>query len=183
MLTKYTSLDDESVWNSSLLDKMKLFLYNLLHGEVDQYIYSIGSKSVIEKLINNFKQLDFESNWYDIENILNYYLYKNGEKIFSIFQSYMNQNKQIAIWGVGENGKSLLRFLYIHNLKNVEVIDIDKNKQGNLVDGFVIRNPEDILQKIHVVIASSYDIYREIVVECTNLAIDVFTIGEIVGMA
>ncbi len=175
-----------AILKSKSIEKAKYFYSFLQKNGIDDIDRIYGEKhndKIIEKLINNFKQLDFESNWYDIENILNYYLYKNGEKIFSIFQSYMNQNKQIAIWGVGENGKSLLRFLYIHNLKNVEVIDIDKNKQGNLVDGFVIRNPEDILQKIHVVIASSYDIYREIVVECTNLAIDVFTIGEIVGMA
>lgn len=174
------------ILNSKSNEKAKCF-YSFLQkngiDDIDRIYRGNHNDHIIEKLIDNFKRLSFESNWYSSENILNYYLYKNSEKIFSVFQSYINQNKQIAIWGVGENGKLLLRFLYIHNFKNIEVIDIDKNKQGSSVDGFIIRSPEDILQKIHVVVASSYDIYRKIVVEITNLDIKVFAIEEIVGMA
>lgn len=170
------------------IDKAKQFYVFLQREGIDD-IYRVSNEPYkesdkwISALIKKFKNLDFESGWYDIENMLNYYLYKEEERITSFFHGCAEQNQQIVVWGAGGNGKTLLNFLEAHNINKIEVVDKDRSKQGTLISGFNIRCPEDVLKKNQIILTSSYDIYKDVLAKITDTSIKIISIEEIIGMA
>lgn len=136
----------------------------------------------IRKKLDDYKNFDFISGWYRNEEVINYYLFKNKEKIISFFQTYIVQNKEILVWGVGKKGRILLEFLQMCGIQIIEVVDSDINKQGTVVGGYEIKKPENCLQKAQIVVTSSFVIYSEVKIALENTDIEVIDIGEIMGM-
>ncbi len=142
--------------------------YNIL---LDNHIYNIAEK---------FKYCDFDSKWYLDESILKFYLNKNKKEVIAYFQSCKNQYKKIAVWGAGKNGKILLDFLQINNIEIDELIDKNNKKQGQMVNRYVIKKPEDIFEKIQIIIISSRYIYNENIVSLEKEGIKIVNLEELV---
>ncbi|MCM1231290.1 MAG: glycosyltransferase [Ruminococcus flavefaciens] len=138
--------------------------YNLL----DEYLYH-G--------LQNFKEKSFESDWYKEENILKICLYINEDKVVNLFNDFSYNNKKVAIWGAGNNGKVLADFCRYHKLKIEMVIDKSKEKQGNLLAGYAIVSPDVALKEIQVIVISAYSIYRSIIEEAKGKKVDVIDIN------
>lgn len=143
------------------------------YTKIDSYIYG---------LLENFKKLDFSTGWYKNESILDFYLYKNAHKVISLFQSYEKNHMTVAIWGIGRNGRKLLNFLHNNNLSVNEVVDKSENKCGEIVNGYKIRKPDEVIERIQVVVVCSLNIYEEVISELQGKKVDVVNIEDVVGM-
>lgn len=147
-------------------------LDGIYYKELDNYI---------SDLLNDFLHRDFLSGWYKNENTLACYLNQNVEKVISLLQSFADKGSQIAIWGVGVNGKTLIDFLERHQLKVAEVVDRDEKKWGKIINGYIVKNPAAILGEIQVVMVSTYFVLEEIQAELSGKNIQVIDIGEVIG--
>lgn len=142
------------------------------YTKIDRYIYG---------LLENFKTLDFSTGWYKNESILGFYLYKNAHKVISLFQAYEKNHMTVAIWGMGRNGKKLLNFLHNNNLRVNEVVDKSENKWGEIVSGYKIRKPDEVIEQIQVIVVCSSNIYEEVISELQGKKVDVINIENVVG--
>lgn len=136
----------------------------------------------ISDMMNNYKTQSFCSGWYKKEDIVCYYLEKNIQNVTDVFQTYKKNNIKIALWGAGTKGLAILSFFNKYNLKVDEVVDIDSNKQGSMIENYQIRNPDDILPYVQVVIASNYDIYIQVNERLTGSMIKVIDLEELIGL-
>lgn len=161
--------------------------YAFLQDEGIENIVSLGAElslnmdSYVKRLCSQYQELDFESNWFCDETVLNYYLQKEEDKVISLFKSYIKKNAKVAVWGVGENGKGLLKFLTQHNLKIAEVVDRDESKQGRIIGGYVINKPENILNRIQIIMVTTYLAYQDVIKAVQGRDIEVIDIGKMVG--
>lgn len=142
------------------------------YSEVDSYIHG---------LLENFKKLDFSIAWYNDETVFAFYLQKNAQKVISLFQSYEKNRVAAALWGIGVNGRTFLNFLNNNHLKVAEVIDKDENKCGRVINGYKVRKPNEVLEKIQVVIVCTFGIYKDIFDELQGTEIEVVDMESIVG--
>lgn len=169
------------------IEKAKQFYEFLQNEGMDHLVrgreeYYLKTDERIHDMLENYKNLDFTSNWYQSEEVINFYLFKNKERLLSFFQSNLRQNKQIVVWGAGKKGRILLEFLKNCNIGTIKVADSDGDKQEKVICGYKIKRPEDCLQKAQVVITSSLPIYNEVAAMLQETDIEVIDIGEILGM-
>lgn len=139
--------------------------------------YYRNTDSYIRNLLGNFNKLEFSSGWYKDEGILAFYLNRNADRVLQLFQSYVNRDARIALWGAGENGNILLGFLQKHNLQIAEVVDRSEKKQGMKIRGYEVRKPEAVLDNIQVVCPSTYSIYEEVLKELKESDVEVIDIN------
>lgn len=113
-------------------------------------------------MLDNFLNNTYESRWFDSkETYFQFYLKKNGEAIVSFVEEKLKENKRIALWGVGTNGKSLLDYLDEHAVKLSAVTDMDRNKQGSTVNGYRILKPDDIWGETDFIVTASKQVLWE----------------------
>lgn len=143
------------------------------YTKIDSYIYG---------LLENFKRLDFSTGWYNNESMLDFYLHKNAHKVISLFQAYEKNHMTVAIWGIGRNGRKLLNFLHNNNLRVNEVVDKSESKCGEIVSGYIIRKPDEVIERIQVVVVCPFNIYEEVVSELQGKKVDVVNIEDVVEM-
>ena len=143
------------------------------YTKIDRYIYV---------LLENFKRLDFSTGWYNNESKFDVYLYKNAHKVISLLRSYEKNHVTVAIWGMGRNGRKFLNFLQNNNLRVNEVVDKDKNKCGEVVSGYKIGKPDEVIERIQVVVVCSFKIYSDVINELQGKKVDVVNIENVVGM-
>lgn len=136
----------------------------------------------IQNRMEKYKTLEFDSEWYKDEEILNFCLYKKEEKVLSFFQRYKSNNQRVVVWGVGKNGRILLDFLRTHHIRFVEVIDKDEKKQGTMINGYMIMKPDDCWQKAEVILATSFAVFSEVAGLSEGKNSSVIDIGEILEM-
>ena len=80
------------------------------------------------------------------------------------------------MWGAGENGRVFLNFLQNHNLYVTEVVDKDVNKHGNIINGYLIKEPEEVIGNIQVVMVCTFSFYTEVMMELQGKDFDVIDI-------
>lgn len=136
----------------------------------------------IQKGMEKYKTLEFDSGWYRDEEILKLYLCKNGKRLLSFFQLCKSNNQQVIVWGVGKNGRILLDFLKTHNIWFVEVVDKDEKKQGTRINGYMIMKPDACLKREEVILATSLAIFSEVARASNGKDCKVIEIGEILEM-
>ncbi len=139
------------------------------YQEVDGYICN---------LLENFRKLDFSTGWYRQEHAIAYYLSRNVEKIVSLFRSFEDRGEKAAWWGVGVKGKACLNFLQQHGLRVAAVVDRDGNKIGEMINGYVIRKPEDILAEVQIVMVCTLTVYKDVSAELYDTEISVINIED-----
>lgn len=64
--------------------------------------------------------------------------------------------------------------IYLH-----KVVDKDIRKQGTTFEGYIIKQPKEIIGKIEIVAVCSSLIYQEVVVELEGTGIEVIDIEQI----
>lgn len=132
----------------------------------------------LQKEMSQFIAKSFSTGWYKEENVLKLYLNKKSEEVIDLYNGFRNTGAKIAVWGAGMHGKTLLEFCMQHNLEIIAVIDKLKEKQGSMLQGYMIVSPEEILDKIQVIIISARLIYEEVVKEVGDREIEVVDINQ-----
>lgn len=140
-----------------------------VYNNVDEYVQSA---------LRQFKEKSFKSGWYKEENALKLYLCKKSDKVINLYERFRIAGMKIAIWGAGENGKVLSAFCRQHDMDVTAVIDKSKDKQGSCLQGHIVFAPEEILDKVNVIIISARFIYREVVKEVGGRKIEVIDINQ-----
>lgn len=150
------------VMNKQTEEKM----YNFLQTEgikrlisMDKQIY-MNIDPYIRKELERYQTEPFSTAWYKTQEPIVLYLNCNKEKVIALFAKYKKEDKKIAIWGVGTNGKSLLRFLRENTISISEVIDNDRNKQGQFIEGYYVTSPKNMSEDISIVWITSDKIYE-----------------------
>lgn len=159
--------------------------YDFLRSEgVDNLIsiapeYYIKVEDGIKLLLKNFKQMDFCSEWYKDYNSFKAQLYKNEKRFVDLFQFYMDRNQKIILWGAGKRGKLFLDFLEHKQLRVSEVVDRDETKQGSLICGYIIGDPEGISGQMLAILVTSASIYKDALSAATGKDNEVINIEEL----
>lgn len=139
------------------------------YNKVDEYL---------KKEMSQFTTKCFETGWYKEENALKVYLYKKTAEVIDLFNRFRSAGAKIAIWGAGANGETLLMFCRQHSLEIEAVIDRAKERQGKLVQGYIISSSEEVLDKVQVIVISARFIYEEIIKEIGDREIVVVDINQ-----
>lgn len=132
----------------------------------------------LQKEMSQFVKKSFETGWYKGENALKVYLYKKSGEVINMYNRFRGAGLKTAIWGAGENGNILLTFCIQHNLEIEAVIDRSKERQGNLLQGYMIVPPEKVLDKVQVIVISAFSIYKEVIEEVGDREIEVIDINQ-----
>lgn len=162
--------------------------YAFLQNEGMQKIFALSVKqydiadSYTQNILRQFIENSFESDWYKDENILKIYLYKKTDVVMDLYSYLKGENKKIAIWGAGENGRILSAFCRSHGLDVEAIIDVSKEKQGGVLNGYSILSPEDGLNRVHAVIVSARFIHESVLKIIENRNIDVVDINHIFAL-
>lgn len=115
------------------------------YEQIDEYI-----KSGMEQ----FENQSFDTYWYKNINVLGLYFERNKQQVIDLFQQYTCRGMNIAIWGMGINGKFLLDFCNKHHLKITAVVDTSSEKQGENILGYCVEAPERVYKNVQVIIIS-----------------------------
>lgn len=166
-------------------EKEQEFYYFLQEEGIDK-ICSDGKgyydklDSGMKGLLDRFKTGKFESEWYKRKWSLKILLCSkvNVNRLINLFQNYKEHDKAVALWGAGANGISLLEFCNENSLKIDMVVDKSKEKQGNIVNGYLVKAPEDIDDKIQVVIITARNIFHDVTKELSGKKIEVIDINQ-----
>lgn len=161
----YDFLKNEGIEKLTLLYKQKDL-------NLDDYIVNLLSK---------FEEFDSASEWYKYESSLSCRLEEKAREVIELIENYCDNGFRIALWGAGIYGKAFLGFLKYHHVEIEAVIDQDENKWGQKICGYRIMRPEEIIGEIQVIIASSNQVYEDLVNKLKTKDINVVNILEIIG--
>ena len=113
----------------------------------------------IRLCLERFEHEDFSSMWYkEPDNFFELYLYRGIETLTELFNNWREKNISVGIWGSGFNGKTLLEFCKKNKLQIDAIVDMSEQKQGTMLSGYCIAAPEEIYDKVNVIIVSAYSI-------------------------
>ena len=121
-------------------------------------IYYEKNDEYIRNAFRKFEDNDFDSQWYMQESRLRIFLEKEKKSFIYLIKKDIQSGKKICIWGIGDNGKTLVNFFCDNNLTIDVVLDADENKEGRIVRGHRVEHPNYLLgrrNKKYLVIVSS----------------------------
>ena len=153
-----------SLQSALVADKKEAYakaFYLFLQEEGIQKICSLDNQwdmmaePYVRDALFQFKEKSYASGWYKEKNILSFYLEQEADKVIRLFTACQKAGKKIAIWGAGENGKTILQFCLRHGLLVDAVIDKSRKKQGSKLCGYTVFLPQDAMEKIQVIIVSA----------------------------
>lgn len=160
--------------------------YQFLRKEGIDKIQAAGKEyynqldNYMKNLLEQFKMQEDDSKWYrrrfGLRLVLNQKKFK--EKLEKLFKDCMMQTKGIGIWGMGANGISLIEFCRENDLKIDMVVDKAKEKQGKIIEGYQIKAPEDLDEKINVIIITTRYILGDVVKELSGRRIELIDINQ-----
>lgn len=153
-------------------------LKNLL--DIDRKCFE-KADNYIKNLLMQFEKQEYSAQWYNKTTLLPFYLDKHGEGVKELFQTFEENGVQSVLWGAGAKGKEFLEFLQTHNLKVTVVVDKDERKQGQLICGYEVKNPEEIWDEAQVILVTSYAVYRELLPIAEGKKIELVNVEEVVG--
>lgn len=123
-------------------------------------MYSYQNDDYICYLLRQFSE-PFESEWFKNETVLKSCLMAKKQEIATLFVAN-GENKQIAIWGAGINGKAVLRVCKEQQLPVKYVIDMDEKKQGTYIEKICVMKPEAVVDDIDTILVSVQGIAKEV---------------------
>lgn len=135
----------------------------------------------IRNEIEQFRERDFDSGWFKEELGLRMELSQqsNAKVVTDLFEEYKKSNKRIGIWGAGANGVSLLAFCRENRLQVDMVIDRSKEKQGCVVEGYQVGKPEEIGDRLQVILVSSRYIAERVRAELSGKKMEVIDLNQV----
>lgn len=132
----------------------------------------------LKNRMKKFECCEYESAWFRKDDIFNFYIEKNEERIKNLFWDYRKQKKLIAIWGAGKNGRVFLKYCNLFGLQVSAVIDKDSAKNGQDIQGYCVEMPESILDRIQVIIVIPQFIKKEVHKHIGDRQIEIIDINE-----
>lgn len=142
--------------------------------------YYIRLDDCYKNLLQQFKERNFDSEWYQRGPGLELQLSQeeNIVAVTGLFDKFREGNKKIGVWGAGENGMAFLRFCKENNLHIEMLIDRSEKKQGKVIEGYRVEGPEDINDRIQAVIVTTRNIYAHVAEELSNVDIKAFDLNQ-----
>ncbi len=123
-------------------------------------------RAVYRKMLYFFQTEEFESEWYKNIDWFSSIIDENEEKILTLFQVLEDSKQEYAIWGAGHNGELMSIFCSEHHCQCKCLIDNDKKKTGDMMNGYKVYSPETGLRAVSTVIITNQtyfnDIYEQI---------------------
>lgn len=124
------------------------------YRQIDEY-----DKYMIENFLNNV----YETKWFEhLDTYFEVHLRKNGGIICEYIKDRILENRKVVLWGVGNDGKSLLEYLTAHSIKLYGIADRAKEKQGTAVCGYEIVSPDVLCQEADDILVTSNWVYQEV---------------------
>ena len=157
---------------------MRKGIKNLL--DIDRECYD-NADAFVKNLLTKFEVQEYTTQWYKKETILSYYLEKRGEEVQKLFQTFKEHGSKTVLWGAGIKGKVLLEFLNTCNLKVTTVVDMNKQKWGSRICGYIVKSAEEIWSEAQVIIVTSYSVYKELSPIEEAKKIELVNIEDVVG--
>ncbi len=138
----------------------------------------------IKSVLEQYKEKDFRSQWYKKKWGLKRELNQpyNTAAVINLFAGYRKLHKNVGIWGAGANGVSFLQFCRKNGLPIDMVIDKSEQKQGQVVEGYLIEPPENIGDRLQVIIITARYIYGSVIEELSGRDIEVIDINQMLWM-
>ena len=108
-------------------------------------------------------------------------MYKNAGNILKVVEDSKKNNLKVVLWGAGVNGKVLLDLFEKKHVRIDEVVDKDISKQENEIYGYIIKEPQEVLENANIILATSDKIYEDVFDVASKRGIEVVNIGELIG--
>lgn len=137
--------------------------YEFLRNEGIQTLRQLSRKyenknnDYINYIFDKFKNNDFETRWFEEENVLKVYIRESRDKFSALFI-----NSDVIVWGAGQNGKTILQMCKKLNLKVKYVVDTSEIKQGKYIEGYCILKPESVMYDADTILISAYGIFMDV---------------------
>lgn len=119
--------------------------------------YQNRNNDYLNYIFNQFKNQDFETRWFEDENILKVYIRESQDKFSALFI-----NADVIIWGAGRNGRAILQRCEELDLKVKYVVDSDEMKQGQYIEKHCILKPEAVICDADIIIISVHGIAEDV---------------------
>ena len=97
-----------------------------------------------------------------MDTYFQFYLRENGAVVCDFTKDLIAQNQKIILWGVGINGKIFLHYLEEQFIKIFGIVDCDKKKQGMVIEGYTVEDPEGFVQEADYIFVTSKELYKEV---------------------
>lgn len=150
-------------------EEYKKNFYNFLHEKGIANCIEYGKEyyeqidAYDRNLLDSFQNKTYESRWLDnMDTYFRFYLKKNGAAVCDFVKTLIAQAQKIILWGVGTNGKIFLQYLEKHSIKIFGIVDCDKEKQGMVVYGYKISDPEGSVREVDYILVTSKELYKEV---------------------
>lgn len=136
----------------------------------------------IKKMLEGFGTYTFLSGWYNENTVFSFCLEKQKKEILKALADIQKSDLKIALWGAGKNGNILYQFLIKNGIRISYVMDKSPEKQKRVLGEHVVDNPENVLDKVDIILFTSNKIFGEVSSELKNEKIELVNVCEIIGM-
>lgn len=136
----------------------------------------------IKKMLEGFGTYTFLSGWYNENTVFSFCLEKQKKEILKALADIQKSDLKIALWGAGKNGNILYQFLIKNGIRISYVMDKSLEKQKRVLGEHVVDNPENVLDKVDIILFTSNKIFGEVSSELKNEKIELVNVCEIIGM-
>lgn len=109
-----------------------------------------------------FLEETFESSWFEKISLTGFYIKKCQERIIKLFEKIAEQGGECGIWGAGKDGSMLAEFCRENHCRCKGFIDNDKKKWGELLFGYKIFPPDELLEVVDTVIVLNQRYFNDI---------------------
>lgn len=127
------------------------------------------SDNIINKRINRFLTMDFDSRWFVLAGDFYYQIRDN----FIALSDKIKREDSVLIWGNGNRSKALQKVLREEQYVNVYITDLKNDMVGDkTVAGYKIISTEDAFLEQRIIIASNVAVFNNLVskgIKCINL--------------
>lgn len=133
----------------------------------------------VRENLEQFEKKDYDTKWFEDDNMVSYFVRKAGSKIKQLFLG----DNQVVIWGTGNYGKSLIKFIESEGLKPIAVVDMGRKKQGNRIGDFCIVGYEMVdFEYVDVVLVAAKGAYEKVKDQLKQYKLRVIDLAEEIGI-
>lgn len=118
--------------------------------------YENEKNEYLNYIFNQFEK-KFETKWFKEENVFKVFIKEFLEEFFDLFA-----NADVAIWGAGQNGRTMLQICKELHITVKNVVDSSEMKQGKYIEDYCIMKPEAIINNVDIIIISAHGIAKEV---------------------
>lgn len=112
------------------------------------------------KYVLLFLEKEYESKWFEKINDFERQIEDYAD---SVLLDWIENNKKVVIWGNGKRGKAFQRFCKKKSVVNIRVTDKNNDKINYYTEeGYLIICTEDVYKYADIVVASNFEIYKEL---------------------